>query len=129
MTCFFVCLTCWPSDTTNYTTASASALINVLTHKQKINQMITFVQGITTPSELDEGSSYELIAMLQASEKSLDEMERDQTGDMLALIAELNTFTDKVNECINSGQLSSTKGHILINAANDIINYVRNQVR
>jgi hypothetical protein len=47
----------------------------------------------------------------------------------MALIAELNTFTDKVNECINSGQLSSTKGHILIDAANDIINSVRNQVR
>ena len=42
-----------PTDTANYTTASATALINVLTTTQKINQMITFVQGITTPSELD----------------------------------------------------------------------------
>jgi len=116
-----------PTDTANYTTASETPLINVLTPTQKINQMITFVQDITTPSELDEGSSDGLIAMLQASEKSIDEMERDPTGDMLALIAELNTFTDKVNECINSGQLSSTKGHILIDAANDIINSVRNQ--
>jgi hypothetical protein len=43
--------------------------------------------------------------MLQTSEKSRTKMERDPTGDMLALIAELNTntFTDKVNECINSG--------------------------
>ena len=56
-------------------------------------------------------------------------MERDPTEDMLALNAELNTFTNKVNEYINSGQLSSTKGHILIDAANDIINSVKNQVR
>ena len=91
--------------------------------------MIAFVQGITTPNKLDEGSSDELIAMLQASEKSINEMERDPTGDMMALIAELNTFTDKVNECIDSDQLSSTKGHILIDTANDIINSVRNQVR
>ncbi len=118
-----------PTDTANYTTASATALINVLTPTQKINQMITFVQDITTPSELDEGSSDELIAMLQASEKSIDEMERDPTGDMLALIAELSTFTDKVNECINSGQLSSTKGHILIDSANDIINSLNNPGR
>ena len=118
-----------PTDTANYTTASATALINVLTPTQKINQMITFVQGITTPNELDEGASYELTAMLQASEKSLDEIERDPMGNMLALIAELNTFTDMVKDCINSSQLSTTKGHILINAANEIINSVRNQVR
>ena len=78
-----------PTDTANYTTASATALINVRTPTQKINQMITFVQGITTPSELDEGSSYELTAMLQASEKSIDEMESEPTGGMLALIANL----------------------------------------
>ena len=36
-------------------------------------------------------------AMLQASEKSIDERERDPTEDMMALNAELNTFTDKVN--------------------------------
>ena len=117
-----------PTDNANYTTASATAMINVLTPTQKIDQMITFVQSLTTPNELDEGSSDELIAMLQASEKSIDEMGRDSTGDLMALIAELNTFTDKVNECINSGQLSSTKGHILIDSANDIINSVRNQV-
>ena len=35
--------------------------------------------------------------MLQASEKSIDERERDPTEDMMALNAELNTFTDKVN--------------------------------
>jgi hypothetical protein len=91
--------------------------------------MIAFVQSITIPNELDKGSSDELIAMLQASKKSVNEMERDPTGDMMTLIAELNTFTDKVNECIDSGQLSSTKGHILIDTANDIINSVRNQVR
>ena len=67
--------------------------------------------------------------MLQVSEKSIDEMKRDPTGDMMTLIAELNTFTDKVNECIDGGQLSSTKGHLLIDAANDLINCVRNQVR
>jgi hypothetical protein len=89
--------------------------------------MITFVQSIITPNELDEGSSDELTAMLQASEKSINETERDPTEDMMILIAELNTFTGKVNECIKSGQLSSKKWHILIDAANDIINSVRNQ--
>ena len=116
------------TDTANYTTASTIALINVAIPTQKINQMIIFVQDLTTPSELGEGSSDELIAILQASEKSIDEMERDPTGDVMALITEFNTFTDKVNECINNGQVSSIKGHILIDAANDTINSVRNQV-
>jgi hypothetical protein len=54
--------------------------------------MITFVPDTTTPSELDEGSSDALITILQTSEKSINEMERDPTGDTLALIAELNTL-------------------------------------
>ena len=58
-----------PTDTANYTTASTIDLITVLTPTQKINQMITFVQYTTTPSELDEGPSDKSIAMLQALEK------------------------------------------------------------
>jgi len=64
-----------PNDNINYTTAYATALINVLdptqkivlTPTQKINQMITFIQGITTSGELDEKSFYELIAILNAA--------------------------------------------------------------
>ena len=65
-----------PTDITNYTTASADVSINVLTPTQKIQQMIAFIQGITTSGELDEGSSYELIAILNAAETNLDRMER-----------------------------------------------------
>ncbi len=39
----------------------------VLTPIQKINQMITFVQGITTSGELDEKSPYELVATPNAA--------------------------------------------------------------
>jgi hypothetical protein len=76
-----------PNDNINYTTAYATALINVLdptqkivlTPTQKINQMITFIQSITTSGELDEGSSYELIAILNAAETNLNRIERDQS--------------------------------------------------
>ena len=56
-----------PNDIVNYTTASANVKINVLNPTQKINQMITFIQGITTSGELDEKSFYELIAILNAA--------------------------------------------------------------
>jgi hypothetical protein len=68
-----------PTDSANYTTASANVKINALTPIQKIDQMINFVQGITTSGELDEGSSYELIAILNAAETNLDRTERNQS--------------------------------------------------
>jgi hypothetical protein len=39
----------------------------VLTPIQKINQMITFVQGITTSGEFDKKSPYELVAIPNAA--------------------------------------------------------------
>ena len=65
------------NDARNYTTASANVKIDVLTPTQKINQMITFVQGLTTSGELDEGSSYELIAVLNSAETNLDRIESE----------------------------------------------------
>ena len=56
-----------PDDAVNYATASADVSINVLTPTQKIDQMITFVHGITTSGELNDGSSYELIAILNSA--------------------------------------------------------------
>ena len=74
-----------PTDTVNYTTALVNVKINVLTPTpkivltpmQQIQQMTTFIQGITTSCELDEGSSYELIAILSAAETNLDRIESD----------------------------------------------------
>jgi C1A family cysteine protease len=118
-----------PTDSTNYSTVSKSVTTNVVTPMQKIDQMITFVQGITTSGDLDEGSYYELTSILKAAEKSLDRIESDPMGNKLAVTVELNAFIDQVNEYINSGILPSTKGHILIDSANDIINVLSNQVR
>jgi len=90
-----------PTDIANYTTASANVKINVLTPTQKIvptpmqkiKQMITFIQGLTTSGELDEGSSYELIAILNATETNLDRIESDPSvGNPFAEPAELRYF-------------------------------------
>jgi len=125
-----------PTDTVNYTTASKTVSISVLdpqtpkTPTQKINQMITFVQGITTSGELDEGSSYELIAILNAAKTNLNRIENDPSmGNQFAVPAQLNTFIDQVKDNIDRGVLPSKKGQILIDSANDIINALGNQVR
>ena len=78
-----------PTDAANYTTASANVKINVLTPTQeivltptqKINQMVTFVQGLATSGELDEGSSIELTAILNAAETNLDRIESNPSEE------------------------------------------------
>ena len=65
--------------------------------------MIAFVQGITTSGELDEGSSYELIAILNAAETNLDRIESDQTvGNPYAEPAELRYFISQIKDKIES---------------------------
>jgi hypothetical protein len=127
-----------PTDTANYTTASASVTMNVLTPTpknvlsptQQIQQMITFVQGITTSGELNEGSSYELIAILNAAETNLDRIERNPSVEnQFAEPAELKYFISQVNDKIDRGVLSQTNSQALIDSANDIINSLRNQSR
>jgi len=65
--------------------ASASVTMNVLTPTpkivlsptQQIQQMVTFVQGLATSGELDEGSSIKLTAIINAAETNLDRIEND----------------------------------------------------
>jgi hypothetical protein len=119
-----------PNDALNYTTASASVTMNVLTPTQQIQRMITFVQGLTTSGELDEGSSYELIAILNAAETNLDRIERNPSVENpFAEPAELIYFINKVKDKMDRGVLSPTNGQTLIDSANDIINSLNNQVR
>jgi hypothetical protein len=127
-----------PTDNVNYTTASVNGKINVLnstqkivlTPTQKINQMITFIQGITTSGELDEGSSYELIAILNAAETNLNRIESDHSEENpYAEPIELRYFINQVNDKMDRGVLSPTNGQTLIDAANDILNYLNNNVR
>jgi hypothetical protein len=119
-----------PNDIVNYTTASANVKINVLNPTQKINQMITFIQGITTSGELDGESFYELIAILNAAETNLNGIESDPSvGNPFAEPAELNTFIDHVKDQIDRGVLSPTNGQTLIDAANNIVNSLSNPVK
>jgi hypothetical protein len=119
-----------PTDITNYTTASAGVSINVLTPTQKIQQMIAFIQGITTSGELDEGSSYELIAILNAAETNLARIESDPSvGNPFAVSADLRYFIIQVTDKIDKGMLSPTNGQTLIDAANNIMNSLNNQGR
>jgi len=118
-----------PTDIANYTTTSANVAINVVTPTQKINQMITFIQGVTTSGELNDGSSYELIAILNAAETNLDRIESDPSvGNPFAEPAELRYFINQVRDKIDRGVLSQTNGQTLIDAANDIINSLSSQV-
>ena len=112
-----------PDDTVSYTTPSANVKINVLTPTRKIvltpmqqiQQMIDFVQGITTSGELDEGSSYELIAILNAAKTNLDRIESDPNmGNPFAVPAQLRYFISQVKDKIDRGILSPTSGQILI---------------
>jgi hypothetical protein len=93
-----------PTDTANYTTASASVTMNVLTPTpkivlsptQQIQQMVTFVQGLATFGELDEGSSIELTAILDAAETNLNRIESNPSVENpFAEPAELRSLSAK----------------------------------
>ena len=119
-----------PTDIADYTTASATAVINVLTPIQKIDQMINFVQGLATSGELDEGSSIELTAILNAAETNLNRIESDPSVENpYAEPAELRYFITDVKDTIDRGVISPTNGQTLIDSANDVINSLSNQVR
>ena len=119
-----------PTDSTDYTIASVDVSINVLTPTQKIDQMITFVHGITTSGELNDGSSYELIAILNSAETNLDRIERDPSVENpFAMPAQLRYFISQIQDIIDLGVLSPTNGQILIDGANDIRNSLSNQGR
>jgi hypothetical protein len=122
-----------PTDTANYNSASSNVKINVIDHTQeivltptqKINQMVTFVQGLATSGELDEGSSIELTAILNAAETNLDRIESNPSEENpYAEPAELRYFINQVRDKIDRGVLSPTNGQTPIDAANDIINYL-----
>jgi len=103
-----------PSDTVNYTTASATASINVITPAQGINQMNTTIQNLVTSSDLSSGTSRPLISKLNTAESGID------SGNKAT--AHLNIFIDEVEAYIDSSIISETNGQLLINSANDIIN-------
>jgi hypothetical protein len=111
------------------TVAQATPKI-VLTPTQQIHQMIDFLEGITTSGELDEGSSIELTAILNAAETNLDRIESNPSEENpYAEPAELRYFITDVKDKIDRGILSQTNGQALIDSANDIINFLRNQSR
>ena len=92
--------------------------------------MISFIQGITTSGDLDEGSSDELIAVLNAAETNLARIENDPSEENpYAEPAELRYFISQVQDKIDRGVISPTNGQELINSANDLINDLNNQVR
>jgi hypothetical protein len=92
--------------------------------------MITFVHGITTSGELNDGSSYELIAILNSAETNLDRIERDPSVENpFAMPAQLRYFISQIQDIIDLGVLSPTNGQILIDGANDIRNSLSNQGR
>ena len=96
---------------------------NVLTPTKQIQQMITFIQGITTSGGLGEGSSYELIAILKAAETNLDRIEKNPSVENpFAEPAELRYFISQVKDKIDRGVLSPTNGQTLIDAASEIMN-------
>jgi len=57
-----------PKDTVDYTTASATASINVITPVQEINQMTTSIQNLITSGKLSSGTGRPLISELTAAE-------------------------------------------------------------
>jgi hypothetical protein len=92
--------------------------------------MITFIQSITTSDELDEGSSYELIAILNIAETNLNRIESDPSlGNPFAVPAQVRYFISQVKDKVDRRVLSPTNGQTLIYAAKDIINSLSNQVR
>ena len=125
--------------TTNYTsdgtvqnsiTAAQATPKIVLTPTQRIQQMIAFIQGITTSGDLDVGSFYELLAVLNAAETNLARIESDPSEENpYAEPAELRYFVSQVKDKTDWGVLSPTNGQTLIDSANEIINSLSNQVR
>jgi len=103
-----------PSDTVNYTTASATASINVITPAKGINQMDTTIQNLVTSGDLSSGTSRPLISKLNTAESGID------SGNKATV--HLNIFIDEVEAYIDSSIISETNGQLLINSANDIIN-------
>ncbi len=92
--------------------------------------MITFVQGITTSGDLDEGSSYELISILNAAETNLARIESNHSEENpYAEPAKLIYFITDVKDKIGRGLISPTNGQALIDSANYVINSLSNQVR
>jgi hypothetical protein len=64
--------------------------------------MINFVQGIKTSGELNDGSSYELITILNAAETNLDGIESDlSVGNPFAEPTELRYFISQVKDKID----------------------------
>jgi len=108
-----------PTDTANYTTASASVSINILTPVQKIQQMITLIQGLVTSGKLNNGQANSLIVKLNAAKMSINH-ENTQ-----AATNELNAFINEVNADIKTGKLSSTDGQTLIDEANAVIDVIK----
>ena len=105
-----------PTDIVNYTTASATASINVLTPVQEINQMITYIQKLVTSGTLSSGVSRPLIAQLNAAVSSLNSGQKNKANN------QLNLFITEIDIHIDSGILPQTNGQLLINSANEIIN-------
>jgi YVTN family beta-propeller protein len=108
-----------PTDNKNYTHASASVQINVLTPVQKIQQMITLIQGLVTSGKLNHGQANSLIVKLNAAKMNINH-ENTQ-----AATNELNAFINEVNADIKTDKLSSTDGQTLIDEANAVINAIK----
>ena len=89
---------------------------------QTIQQMTTFIQGSVTSGELSSGLGDVLIATISAAKVSLN------NGNTLATIVELKAFVAQVKIYVNFGILPPTDGQILIDKANDVIDYLSNQV-
>jgi hypothetical protein len=84
--------------------------------------MINYVQGLVTSGELNGQYGADLIPDLEVANAYLN------SGDPNSAIFELKHFISQTKLDINDGVLSSTNGQTLIDAANDIINSLSNQV-
>jgi YVTN family beta-propeller protein len=104
-----------PTDTVDYTTASATASINVITPVQEINQMTTLIQNLVTSGKLSSVTGRPLISQLNAAKSNLN------SGQTSKATTQLNIFIIEVDIYIDSGILSQTNGQLLINSANAII--------
>ena len=108
-----------PTDNKNYTNASASVQINVLTPVKKIQQMIIFIQGLVNSGKLNHRQANSLIVKLNAAKNNIN---HENTH---AATNELNAFINEVNAGIKNGKLSSTDGQTLIDEANAVINAIK----
>ena len=103
-----------PDDTEMYATASKDVTINVLTHVQEIQQIITTVQSLNLIPE----QANLLIVKLDAAILKLNK------GNTLAATNDLNAFINQVSADINNGKISSTEGQALIDDTNNLINVI-----